>query len=83
MSGSYHPYNRSYRTDIHWPMNDATARELATSLLPHLEALANVHFLLDKHLQNPETLRSLRLLEEDIFADVLQLTRRALENWAK
>jgi hypothetical protein len=58
----------------------ATARELANSLLPHLEALANVHFLVDLNVENSESVKTLRLLEDEIFADLLRLTVKALQD---
>jgi hypothetical protein len=49
-----------------------TARQLADILVPHLEALANVHYLLDTNLKEPARLRELRKLEDEIFDEVLQ-----------
>ena len=48
------------------------SQELADLLLPHLEAVANLHYLLDVNIEKPERLKELRLLEEKIFGEMLQ-----------
>ncbi len=58
-------------------MNGATAGDLAHTLLPHLEALANVHFLLDTNIESPSHLKRLRQLEEEIFTVVLRVVLEA------
>jgi hypothetical protein len=47
--------------------------ELSSKLLPQLEAVANIHYLLDKHIENPERLIELRQLEERIFGEMLKI----------
>jgi hypothetical protein len=54
-----------------------TARELAAALLPQLEAIANIHYLLDKHVEDPDSLRRLRTLEEEVFESLLAEVERA------
>jgi hypothetical protein len=56
-----------------------TARQLADTLVPHLEALANLHYLLDTSLKEPARLRELRKLEDEIFDEVLQKVLGARE----
>jgi hypothetical protein len=55
-----------------------TASQLADELLPHLEALANLHYLIDKNVLDPARIKDLRLLEDNIFGDLLHLVRKAV-----
>jgi hypothetical protein len=50
---------------------DASARELAVRLLVPLEAIANLHYLLDLHVVNPERLKELRKIEDAAFEQML------------
>jgi hypothetical protein len=49
-----------------------TVDQLADALLPLLEASANVHFLLDHNLLNPQRLRELRLVEDRLLEETLK-----------
>ena len=51
---------------------DRPARELARELLPHLEAVANLHYLLDHHVEDPASLKELRVVEDEAFNAMLQ-----------
>ena len=51
---------------------DKRARELARELLPYLEAVSNLHYLLDWHVVNPERLRELRAMEDEAFNAMLK-----------
>ena len=51
---------------------DRPAKELANELLPHLEAVANLHYLLDQHVENPGSLKELRAIEDEAFNAMLQ-----------
>ena len=51
---------------------DRPARELAQELLPYLEAVANLHYLLDRHVENPESLKELRAIEDEAFNAMLK-----------
>ena len=51
---------------------DRPARELTNELLPHLEAVANLHYLLDRHVEHPEKLKQLRTIEDEAFNAMLQ-----------
>ena len=52
---------------------DKPARELANQLLPHLEAVANLHYLLDHHVADPASLKELRAVEDKAFNVMLKL----------
>jgi hypothetical protein len=54
------------------------AEDLARSLLPYLEAVANLHYLLDLHVDNPQRLKALRAIEEDTFEKMLSLVLSCL-----
>jgi hypothetical protein len=58
------------------------SKELAHELLPHLEAVANIHYLLDQHIESPERLKELRLLEEKIFGEMLQVVLEQVKSGA-
>jgi hypothetical protein len=51
---------------------DRPARELAKDLLPHLEAVANLHYLLDWHVEDLASLKELRAIENEAFRAMLQ-----------
>ena len=62
------------RVDSSSPLTaNASARELAARLLSPLEAIANLHYLLDLHVVNPERLKELRKVEDEAFEQMLQL----------
>ncbi len=54
-----------------------SAHELVIELLPYLETVANLHYLLDKHVVNPERLKELRSKEDEAFEAML---KRVIEN---
>ncbi|WP_263386025.1 hypothetical protein [Granulicella arctica] len=58
--------------DIPLPNGDRPARELATELLPFLETVANLHYLLDWHVEAPERLKELRVVEDEAFQAMLK-----------
>lgn len=51
---------------------DRPARELATELLPFLETVANLHYLLDWHVESPDRLKELRVIEDEAFDAMLK-----------
>jgi hypothetical protein len=51
---------------------DRPARELATELAPFLETVANLHYLLDWHVENPARLKELRAVEDEAFRAMLK-----------
>jgi hypothetical protein len=51
---------------------DRSAKELAHELLPYLEAVANLHYLLDWHVLEPTRLQELRAVEDEAFNAVLK-----------
>ena len=51
---------------------DRPAKELAQELLPHLEAVSNLHYLLDRHVEDPQSLKELRAIEDEAFQAMLQ-----------
>lgn len=57
---------------------DKPASELAKGLLSHLETVANLHYLLDWHVLNPERLKELRSIEDDAFNAMLAHVRAHL-----
>ena len=50
-----------------------SARELAEKLVPLLETVANLHYLLDLNVAEPERLKALRATEDDAFSHMLDL----------
>jgi hypothetical protein len=52
------------------------AEQLAQTLANPLEAIANLHYLQDAHIDSPSRLRELRRQEEEIFQGVLLLVQR-------
>jgi len=55
-----------------------TARDLAEELSGTVEALANIRYLIDRDLCKREELVRLRLLETQLFQDVLHRLRRVM-----
>ena len=51
---------------------DRSARELATELLPYLETVSNLHYLLDWHVVDPIRLKELRAIEDEAFEGMLK-----------
>ncbi len=51
---------------------DRPARELAKELLPYLESVSNLHYLLDVHVENAEHLKRLREMEDVAFEAMLK-----------
>jgi hypothetical protein len=51
---------------------------LADELLPYLEAVANLHYLLDWHVLDPKRLQELRAMEDEAFNAVLKRVLRHL-----
>ena len=49
------------------------------AFVPHLEAVANIHYLLDQNIDDPESLKELRLLEEKVFGEMLQIVLEQLK----
>jgi hypothetical protein len=52
--------------------------ELALKLLPLLEAIANLHYLLDHNISRPDKLEKLRAMENETFNSVLTLVQSYL-----
>jgi hypothetical protein len=55
-----------------------SAHDMAVSLLPLLEAIANLHYLLDLNISEPAKLKELRAIEEEGFTAVLTLVQSYL-----
>lgn len=51
---------------------DKAARELAQELVPYLETVANLHYLLDWHVVDPDRLKELRSIEDEAFDAMLK-----------
>ena len=51
---------------------DKPASELARELLPYLETVANLHYLLDWHVVNSDRLKELRGIEDEAFNAMLK-----------
>lgn len=60
------------------PAGDRPAKKLAKELLPHLEALANIHYLLDRHVEAPALLAQLRTIEDEAFNAILKIVQAYL-----
>ena len=58
---------------------DRLARELARDLVSHLETVANLHYLLDQHVLNPERMKELRAIEDKTFQAILNLVLGSLQ----
>ncbi|AXC16177.1 hypothetical protein ACPOL_6973 (plasmid) [Acidisarcina polymorpha] len=58
---------------------DRSARELAKELLPYLETVANLHYLLDWHVVNPDRLKELRAIEDEAFNGMLKHIQRHID----
>jgi hypothetical protein len=58
--------------------NPRTARELAEELIPDLEALANIHYLIAHFSEQTSRLKELQRTEEKIFDDLVQRVQKTL-----
>jgi hypothetical protein len=58
--------------------NPRTARELAEELIPDLEALANIHYLIAHFSGQTSRLEELQRTEEKIFDDLVQRVQKTL-----
>ena len=56
-----------------------TARELAEALLPHLQTLANLHYLMNCYIGEPAQLQELRAHEDKVFSQVLEKVRASAD----
>jgi hypothetical protein len=65
---------------MHAPPNSREdVQRLARRLSPHLEAVANLHYLLDYHIRDPKRLLELRMMEDESFEAMLKIVQDALE----
>ncbi len=58
---------------------DRPARKLAVELLPYLETVSNLHYLLDWNVASPDRLKELRGLEDEAFQAMLQRVLKHLD----
>lgn len=49
-----------------------TASDLAHALIPHLEALANLRYLMDLYVAEPTQLQNLLVLQDEVWQEILQ-----------
>ena len=49
-----------------------SAPELVDTLTPLLDALANIHYLLDHNIASSQHIRELRMIEDEVFEEMLR-----------
>jgi hypothetical protein len=57
-----------------------TAKQLAEELTPHLEALANIHYLMERRAEEPSQLQALKNNEQTVFEELVQCVLRSLSD---